>query len=341
MLLSSTLVNTLLWFANACLVAVFALAAVAKLRDRERAREGLIGFGVPERWTRPALVALIAVELLLAALLTYPPAQRVGAWGALGALGVFTLALAWQLLRGRRPTCACFGALTSAAIRWKSVGRNLLLMTLASALIALPGVGSLAILFAAFSWPAILATAWGIISAAWLLLLTRQNGRLLLRLEQLEQRAAGAIPAPALPAGPLRVGDLPPPLGLSDARDRPFDLNHVRGTPALLLFLDAACSHCQPLLARLRETTPTSRDTALIVISASAALRHNLPAAITVLVDPGWSTMTSFGLRGTPAAVTLDAAGTLARSAVHGISAVHAALDQVLSEEVRHELAPI
>lgn len=341
MLLSSILVNTLLWLANACLVAVFALATVAKLRDRERARASLRGFGVPDRWTRPALVALVAVELLLAALLAYPPTQRVGAWSALGALAVFTLALVWQLLRGRRPACACFGALTSAAISWKSVGRNLLLMTLASALLALPGVGSIATPFIPFSWPAFIAVVWGVISVAWLLLLTRQNGRLLLRLEQLEQRAAGAMPAPTLPAGPLRVGDPLPPLGLSDARGRPFDLNRVRGTPALLLFLDAACSHCQPLLARLSETTPTSSDTALIVISESAALRHDLPADITVLVDAGWSTMMPFGLRGTPAAVAVDAAGTLARGAVHGVSAVHAVLDQVLSQEVRHELAPV
>jgi hypothetical protein len=77
------------------------------------------------------------------------------------------------------------------------------------------------------------------------------------------------------------------------------------------------------------------------VISESVALRAELPADITLLVDPGWSTTTLFGLRGTPAAVMLDAEGVLSQGVVHGVSAVHAALDQVFSQEVHHELAPV
>ncbi|MBC8075237.1 MAG: hypothetical protein H7Y32_04100 [Chloroflexales bacterium] len=109
----------------------------------------------------------------------------------------------------------------------------------------------------------------------------------------------------------------------------------------LVLFLDAACNHCKPLLARLRSEQLSNANAALVVISESAALRHDLPAEITVLVDPGWSTIARFGLRGTPAAAAVGADGALAQLAVHGVSAVHAALDQIMPQEARHELAPI
>lgn len=314
--------------ANTCLLAVFALATATKLRDTERARDSLRGFGVPERWASPALIMLVGIELLLVALLAYPPTQLVGAWGALAVLAVFTLAIMGQLLRGRRPTCACFGALTSAAISWKSVGRNLLFMSLAGALIVLPRLNATPPPFATFSWTALIAVVWSGISAAWLLLLTRQNGRLLLRLEQLEQRA-DAAPTPAPLAGPLSVGAALPSLALNDVRGRPFDLRHFRGAPVLLLFLDAACNHCQPLLAQLRDPQLSHTNTALVVISASAALRHDLPAEVTVLVDPVWSTLTLFGLRGTPAAASLAPDGTLAHGAVHGTASVQALLEQI------------
>src|SRR5262245_29790560 len=121
MILSPLFANMLIWLANIVLLLAFALAVTAKLRDRERAHEGLLGFGVPERWAWHALTALVSVELLIAVLLAYPPTQLAGAFGAAGALTVFTLAIIWQLLRGRRPECACFGALGDAAIGWKSI----------------------------------------------------------------------------------------------------------------------------------------------------------------------------------------------------------------------------
>ena len=69
--------------ATICLLAVFAVAAVAKLRDMQRARDELVQFGVPERWSRALLGTLVAVELLLAVLLAFPTTRAAGAWGAL------------------------------------------------------------------------------------------------------------------------------------------------------------------------------------------------------------------------------------------------------------------
>jgi methylamine utilization protein MauE len=340
MLTSSLFINTLIWLIKITLPATFTLAATAKLRDPKRAREALLGFGIPEPATRPTLTALILVELTIAVLLAYPPTQPTGAIGATAILAVFTLAIVWQLLRGRRPACACFGALTDSAISWKSVGRNVLLIALAAVLVAFPQTRVAPTPIDTGTLLTSMALAWMGISLVWLLLLTRQNGRLLLRLQQLEERAEGAIPAAAHPQ-PLRVGAAVPPLRLSDARGRSFDLSRFRGRPVLLLFVDSACNHCQSLLARLRNAELGNTATALVVISDRALLQHDLPTEMTMLIDAGWSNMTLFGLRGTPAAVALEADGTLAQLAVHGTSAVSAALDQLTIQEVRHEFAPV
>jgi hypothetical protein len=182
--------------------------------------------------------------------------------------------------------------------------------------------------------------------------LTRQNGRLLLRIEQLEQLERGIEKQTTQqPASlqPLRVGDVLPPMHLNDARGRPFDQRSLLGKPALLLFLDAACSHCQSLLAHLREAKLVNASTTLIVIGENDRLRHHLPSGVTLLVDPGWSTTALSGLRGTPAAVLVEADGALTHTTVHGASAVKNAIDRIApsepvdetGEEARHELAPV
>ncbi|HMQ33928.1 MAG TPA: MauE/DoxX family redox-associated membrane protein [Chloroflexaceae bacterium] len=332
------LIGAASWLAATGLIAAFALAALAKLRDAEGARAGLRAFGVPEALAAPAFGALALGELLIAGALALPPTRRAGALLALVALAAFTLAIGWQLARGRRPACACFGALSRDAIGWRSVGRNLLLMALAALLLAPPSAGTPAISRWPIPPPALLALACGGAVTLWLVLLTRQNGRLLARIERLEGRPHQPAPEPA-PAGPLAVGDRVPPLGLSDARGRPFDLGALRGRPALLLFLDNACAHCRPLLARLRESH--APEAALVVITESEALRHELPPSVAVLLDPGWSTLPLFRLRGTPAAVALDADGALAQLAVHGTKPVQALLDQAITQEVRREVAPV
>lgn len=339
---SFSFANNLIAVGNMCLLAVFALAASAKLRHTDRARAGLISFGVPAAWALPALAVLVLVEVLIVASLAYPPTRLVGAGIALGALTIFTLAITWQLLRGRRPSCACFGALSQGTISWKTVGRNLGLIALAGGLIALPTVSTMPLPRLVIPWPVLGSAVWIGVSITWLLLLTRQNGRLLGRIQQLEhtaQRVDTMMSPPPTPVGPLQVGDPVPPLGLSDAHGRPFDPRSLRGSPGLMLFLDATCGHCRPLLAYLRAHQPL--HSTVVVISADAALRQELPASITLLVDPPLTSVALFGARGTPAAVLLDADGRLAQPVVHGTTAIRTLLDQLTPQEVRHEWASV
>jgi hypothetical protein len=163
--------------ARVALAAVFGVAGVTKLADREGSRRSLRAFGMPERL---AVVVAIA-ELAAAGLLIAPPTASAGAIAALALLTAFTAAIVAALRRGVRPDCGCFGRAHSAPIgRWTLV-RNALLAVCATVVLIRPAtrlsewmvaLGAVAVVHAAFSWQ-----------------LLRQNGRLWRRLEALERRA--------------------------------------------------------------------------------------------------------------------------------------------------------
>ena len=96
------------------LAAVLGVAGVAKLLDRDGSRRALLDFGAPARPGRPTALVLPVVELGAAAALVPNASARWGALSALCLLGTFSVAIAVALLRGRRPSCHCFGRLHSA-----------------------------------------------------------------------------------------------------------------------------------------------------------------------------------------------------------------------------------
>ena len=109
------------------LALMFAVAALAKLRDRDGTAAAFFALGVPnpERAARfLPLPELAAVVLLL----TVPFA---GAIVVLALLALFTTFMVGRLRAGLVAPCACFGATTSQPISWVSVCRNLLMGALA------------------------------------------------------------------------------------------------------------------------------------------------------------------------------------------------------------------
>src|SRR4051794_16978727 len=94
-----------LLLAQLILVAVFAMAGIAKLRDRNGTREAVAEFGIPSRLAGPLSALLPAAELAVA--LALIPA-RASIWGALGGLVLllaFNAAISVNLARGRTPEC--------------------------------------------------------------------------------------------------------------------------------------------------------------------------------------------------------------------------------------------
>lgn len=111
------------------LAGLLAVAACGKLRDRDRAGTMLGEFGVPERWSRLAMVALVAAELTVAALLVAAP--RAGAVATVVLLLVFSGAMARLLRAGRTASCHCFGDLGSTSVGPTALLRNGALLAVA------------------------------------------------------------------------------------------------------------------------------------------------------------------------------------------------------------------
>ena len=88
--------------------------------------------GAPSWTIRP----LPWIELVLGAALVVGLGGPRVAGAALALLVAFTALLVDNLRRGRRPSCACFGAWSSAPIGWSHVARNAALVAAAAVAIA-------------------------------------------------------------------------------------------------------------------------------------------------------------------------------------------------------------
>jgi hypothetical protein len=112
--------------------AVFAVAAVAKLRDIPATASGFERLGLPqvELFARMVPLTELAVTVLL---LVVPPG---GAIAALATLAFFTTFLLGRLRAGVVAPCACFGASVAAPLSGIEIARNVGLMVLAGTALA-------------------------------------------------------------------------------------------------------------------------------------------------------------------------------------------------------------
>ncbi|MEP7201430.1 MAG: MauE/DoxX family redox-associated membrane protein [Ilumatobacteraceae bacterium] len=110
--------------------ALFLIAGVSKLASPRQWHAQSADLGVPV----PVSTVVPYVELMVGALLVSQVARRLVAAGAGVLLIAFTILLIVRLRQGRRPPCACFGALTSTPIGWSNVARNGAFVVLALAI---------------------------------------------------------------------------------------------------------------------------------------------------------------------------------------------------------------
>ena len=106
------------------LAAVFAVAGVAKLFDRNGSRQALADFGVPAPAVPVAAWLLPLVELATAIALIPPSSARWGALAALVLLLGFVAGIANALRHGKDVDCGCFGKLYSAVAGRATMARN-------------------------------------------------------------------------------------------------------------------------------------------------------------------------------------------------------------------------
>jgi peroxiredoxin len=158
----------------------------------------------------------------------------------------------------------------------------------------------------------------------------RQQGRMLLRLDELEARLTGAEPSPAngRPLG-LPVATSVPPFRLPDLSGSEVQLEDFRGKRVLLVHWDPQCSFCSriaPELAKLQGGL-RKRKTELLLLSyrdaednRALAVEHGL--ACPILLQPERETIEAFAGLGTPAAYLLDEKGRVAKPLALGADQV-------------------
>ncbi len=112
--------------AAASVALVFTVAAVAKIRRPATAELRRLGLPAPHLLA----AALPAGELLLVALIVASP--RMGSAAAMVVLAVFTRVLIRAVADGLDLSCGCFGSAGNRPVTWATVGRNGVLVTLAT-----------------------------------------------------------------------------------------------------------------------------------------------------------------------------------------------------------------
>ena len=127
--------DTAILFARLLLAAVFVVAGVAKLADREGSRRAVADFGVPAALAAPLGILLPLAELAVAAALIPTATAFWGGVGALALLLLFVVGIGANLARGRKPDCHCFGQLHSAPAGSTTLARNGVLAAVAAILV--------------------------------------------------------------------------------------------------------------------------------------------------------------------------------------------------------------
>lgn len=116
--------------ARVLVAAVFLIGAIGKAHAGKRFWSDLGRYSVPSSLRQPTAMAVLIVEVAIAAALLWSsPIAQVGAIAAATTLVVFTGAAAFRFfLRSDRGDCMCFGDLLHERLSWLTLARNVVLV---------------------------------------------------------------------------------------------------------------------------------------------------------------------------------------------------------------------
>jgi peroxiredoxin len=177
----------------------------------------------------------------------------------------------------------------------------------------------------ALAWAAILVGCW----LGWQLL--RQNGRLLLRLEELEKRLdALEFGEDEQPTG-LPVGSEAPAFELTDLAGEARSLAQFQGQTLLLIFFNPACGFCREFVPRLQEKAEDEKhraeiESVLIVSTGDAKANRDLFAensfCLPVLLQKEAEVASAYHANGTPSGYLITPDGKIASALAMGSDAL-------------------
>ena len=183
--------------------------------------------------------------------------------------------------------------------------------------------------------------------AAWVLLfaLLRQHGRVVVRLERLEERLAGAglegLEVGGEPTG-VPVGSPLPSFRLPDVNGGTAALEDFRGKRVLLVHWSPGCGFCDAIAGDLAAAAGAlrARNTELVVVSTGDAETNRTLAKeygfdCPLLLQEETKVVDAFAGVGTPAAYLLDEQGRVASGLVLGADKVPGLLRDALKRRQR------
>jgi methylamine dehydrogenase accessory protein MauD len=340
--------GTALLVARLLLALIFAVAGVAKLADREGSRQTVTDFGTPSALAAPLGLLLPLAELAVAAALVPSATAWWGALGALLLLLLFVAGISFNLARGNKPDCRCFGQIHSSPVGWKTLSRNGVLAAIAGFVLwqGYDGAGPSMV-----GWVGTLSTVQlvglvagvivlGLLVSQWwfLLNLMRQNGRLLVRLEALERALAGGDLAPSGNGSAemgLPVGSAAPDFDLPALGGGTLSLESLRarGNPILLLFTDPECGPCQALLPEVgRWQRERAKGLEISLISEGEPGKNRAQAEeyglANIALQEDWEVSEAYGVMGTPSAVLVGSDGTIISPLAAGAEEIETLMSQ-------------
>jgi peroxiredoxin len=329
--------------AKLTLSVLFLVAAAGKLLGGfANSRKSLSDFGLPVWLSGPLSYALPFAELAAAGMLFVNYSAWAGAIGATALLCIFNAAIAANLAVGKKPKCNCFGQLHSTPISWWTFLRNGVLIALGSWLIweiprqpnvtlvgLLKGLSTGEIVALSIGFVGLLAIAGeGIL----VLHALKQNGRLLLRIEALEAKAA-LTQHPQMPVRQalhgLPIGTKAIPFDLPKAKGGRATLDSFlsEGKPVLLISTDPNCGPCNALMpdvANWQKSLAVELNVVLLSHGRESdnrakAKEHGLE---NVLVEKDHKIAEQYEALGTPTALLIKADGTIGSPAMGGADGI-------------------
>ena len=158
-------------------------------------------------------------------------------------------------------------------------------------------------------------------------LLVRQNGRILLRLEEIEQRLGQRV-APARPAG-LPIGSVASEFELPDLAGDRLALSQFRGQRVLLIFFSPQCGFCTkmaPDLAALAVDGGDGRPVPLVITTGDAEANRKMfeehGVRCPVLLQEKMEVAAKYQASGTPTGYLIDEQGAIASALAVGAEAL-------------------
>jgi peroxiredoxin len=172
----------------------------------------------------------------------------------------------------------------------------------------------------------------------------RQNGRIPLRLDELETGQRPANPAPGtgtVPRVGLPIGSQAPDFRLAGLHGEMLTLASqiAVGLPLLLTFTDPGCGSCTALLPPLSEWERELRGRATFVTISRGGADQNLKKYAhlpgTVLLQQDREIATAYQAHGTPSAVLIDTGGRIASPVAAGAEAIRKLVDTLSGPDAR------